>query len=108
MKWSDAITRPAREPNRGTNSIVEERKGFTIRTRGDTSGTIEHEYECPVHGRFKAMVPRSGVPDGLHCSVTRESETWERPCGRYLVCWLESPWCAPLVGIGVAAGEVKG
>lgn len=102
MKWSDTITRPAREPNRGTNSIVEERKGFTIRTRGDTSGMIEHEYECPVHGRFKRSVPRRDVPDREECGVPLRRDHDHR----HVECGMLSSWCAPLVGIGWSAGEV--
>lgn len=47
---------------------------FTIKVRGDSTGTVLHDYHCPVHGRFEASVPRANVPDQLPCPLPRDSE----------------------------------
>jgi hypothetical protein len=101
--WHDSIVRPGREPSRGTGSTVEQRTGYVVRTRGDTDGFIEHEYECPVHGRFRESVERSSVPDEAKCSSPIMGPLYfgQLYCGQY------SPWVPPLVGIGRAAGEVE-
>ena len=99
MRWTETESPYRGEPSYGTNSIVVERKGYNVRTRGDTSGTIEHEYECPVHGRFKAHVPRADVPDEEKC------RTW---LSVTLFCGQWSRWVPPLVGVGKSSGEVTG
>lgn len=119
MKWHETTSPYRGERSVGTGSTVVERKGYRVRTRGDTTGTIEHEYECPVHGRFRAMVPRVDVPDAVVCG--REVGipgfvecTDVAGCGpadghRHLVnvlCGSSSRWVPPLVGIGVESGMV--
>jgi hypothetical protein len=108
MRWTETSSPYRREPSYGTGSVVVERKGYNVRTRGDTSGTIEHEYECPVHGRFKAMVPRVDVPDARQCptasghTLSRDGE-WSST-----FCTSVARWVPPLVGVGRSSGEVTG
>jgi len=85
--------------------VVEQRKGYTVRSRGATDGMIEHDYECPVHGRFTVKVPRASVPDWVRCMREIHSEWNEQDFG---TCRHRSLWCPPIVGIGWAAGEVTG
>lgn len=99
-RWIDTASPYRGDPSHGTGSTIVERKGYNVRTRGDTGGTIEHEYECPVHGRFKALVPRADVPDEIGCAARAERHHIVRACGA------RSLWCPPVVGIGFAAGEV--
>ena len=105
-------------PSGGSNagSVVEERKGFVIRSRGDVGGVIRHEYECPVHGRFSREVSRASVPETVQCrsgatgcdfvmavwALPRYPWQWSEACDR------DASWCPPLVSIGIPAGEVTG
>lgn len=85
--------------------VVEQRRGYTVRSRGATDGMIEHDYECPVHGRFAVKVPRASVPDWVRCSVDCVTDDGYE---QIYDCHRISPWCPPIVGIGWAAGEVTG
>lgn len=52
---------------------------FIIRLRGDVEGLIEHEYLCPLHGRFLASVVRADPPDNVPCKLDlfcREQAWW--------------------------------
>lgn len=40
---------------------------WTLKLRGDLTGTIAHEYLCPEHGRFTAEVSRADPPDEAAC-----------------------------------------
>ena len=74
--------------------------------RGDSTGTIAHEYLCPEHGRFTAEVPRADVPDEMFCrqmgpGAVRIGEEWHDVyCGR------SSPWSPGGVSTRVKQGEV--
>lgn len=93
---------------------TEQKRGFTVRTRGDTSGTVMHTYRCPVHGEFDAMVPRSEVPNRVRCTVgpvrisglshggTGPDHGYDKP-----ECRTWSPWAGSRCGIGVSAGYVE-
>lgn len=110
MKWSEhEKVRPVlfapTVVHRGVG-VVEERKGYTVRTSGDVDKLVPHEYECPVHGRFTVEVKASDVPDEERCPV--EAETPEA-CDCGCSCSLASPWCgSSQVGIGISSGEVTG
>jgi len=56
---------------------------FTIRVRGATSGMIEHEYLCSVHGRFIANVSRADSPDVIPCKLDPfcREQAWWSPSG---------------------------
>lgn len=97
--WHDSIVRAGREPSRGTGSVVEQRVGYTVRTRGDIGGWIEHEYECPVHGRFSRTMKRHVIEDVIQCA-----RGWQTNEATKCTEW--ATWVPPLVGIGRAAGEV--
>jgi hypothetical protein len=74
---------------------------FTIRTRGDVDGLIEHEYLCPVHGRFTRSVSRASAPDSVVCG-----RITGLPWLVAKVCMLDSPWSpssAPCVSIPVVS-----
>lgn len=105
MKWHETQS-PYRDPHsRGTGStVIDHPAGFKIRTRGDTTGTVEHDYECPVHGRFRRDVPRVSVPDHVACEIVLASapEIGDIHCGN------RSVWCAPMFGVGLEPGAVRG
>lgn len=64
---------------------------FTVKLRGASSGTIQHEYLCPVHGRFTADVPRADVPDEMPCpDFEYVDASTMRSVGNH--CGLTSPW----------------
>lgn len=69
---------------------------FTIKLRGASSGTIQHEYLCPVHGRFTADVPRADVPDEMPCPESEAVGKAAWSPGVVLQklnrCGLTSPW----------------
>lgn len=90
--------------SRGAAQHVEERKGFRIVLRGAVGHLVDHDYECPVHGRFTRAVPSDAVPDALPCPKVVEHLLSMPP--QPVACGAASPWCAPRVGQGYAAGEV--
>lgn len=83
---------------------------WTLKLRGDPTGTIVHEYLCPFHGRFTSEVPRSDVPDEMLCPV-RLSESdaialygaLSQASSR---CGLSSPWSPSGITSRVKPGEV--
>lgn len=108
----------------------EERKGYIVRTRGDTEGMIKHEYVCPLHGKFEAMVERAYVPDVISCPLeswsindddveypTREAaedhvrDVMKAGLDEVMLvmskCHADAPWAGAAMGIGVSAGEVS-
>jgi hypothetical protein len=88
--------------SRGTGSIVTERKGYVLRTRGEHNRLVRHDYRCPVHGVFEEMVPSGDVPDAMPCFVTVVTD--EHGAGQ---CHQRSPWQYPTVAQGISAGSVK-
>lgn len=52
---------------------------FTYKIRGDASAPIAAEFECPVHGRFEATMPRDRMPDALPCLSCDEPSPWRFP-----------------------------
>lgn len=136
MKWSEhEKVRPVlfapTVVHRGVG-IVEERKGYTVRTSGDVDKLVPHEYECPVHGRFAVELPASDVPDELPCNLnswtpagTDLEYATEAACRTAIRdacgardddmrletqrCAATSYWCgSSRVGIGISSGEVTG
>ena len=88
--------------SRGTGSIVTERPGYILRTRGEHNRLVRHDYRCPVHGVFETIVPSGDVPDEVKCRHMVDGEyRGSLDCGKH------SPWQAPSVGQGWAAGTVK-
>lgn len=99
-----------------SGETTEERKGWTLRRRGDSEGQVLHSYRCPVHGVFDAMVSRAEVPDAVRCpegpgscdaeeaglniQLMAQGLEVEDVCGDF------SPWAGSRCGIGHAAGEV--
>ena len=73
---------------------------WTLKLRGDPTGTIVHEYLCPVHGRFEMKVPRADVPDAETCPFPIVDAA-----GRY-TCSLRSPWSPSGITSRVKPGEV--
>lgn len=79
---------------------------WTLKLRGDPTGTIIHEYLCPLHGRFEAEVSRADVPDEVRCEAmgpgaVRQGEQWHAvPCGA------SSPWSPSGITSRVKPGEV--
>ncbi len=100
-RWVDTMVERQRSWNAQGERAPAQARGATwgIRVRGDTSGLISHEYECPVHGRFEALVPRAGVPDDVCCPHPTDNREVDA-CGK------SARWCPPLVGVGKSAGEV--
>lgn len=104
---------PYREdPSYGTGAVIDDSKGFRIRTRGAKGeGSIEHDYECPVHGRFSAMVPRAEVPDFVECSARRDdSPVILTSFGMLSLlgeCCMKSPWRASTFATGISSGSVR-
>lgn len=98
---------PYTDPNsRGTGSIVTERKGYILRTRGEHNRMVRHDYVCPVHGVHEHMVSSGDVPNEMPCCFVVTSE----PCGsdwRHVICGESSPWRHPTVNQGLSAGSVK-
>lgn len=90
--------------SRGAAQHVEERKGFTLVVRGDVGRMIDHDFECPAHGVFTASVPSDAVPDVMPCPTIVEQRLSDPAIP--VTCAGHSPWRAPLVGQGYAAGEV--
>lgn len=98
---------PYADPHsRGTGSIVTERRGYILRTRGEHNRMVRHDYRCPVHGVFEAMVQSGDVPDEMPCGHRIYSATpgWEHV---WTECDRESPWQYPTVAQGLSAGSVK-
>ncbi len=93
---------PYTDPHsRGTGSIVHERNGYILRTRGEHNRMVRHDYRCPVHGLFEAMVPSGDVPDIVPCNV---------PLALYMSgvqCGMSASWQSPNVAQGWTAGTVK-
>src|SRR5678815_1409542 len=91
---------------------------WTLKLRGDPTGTITHEYMCPVHGRFTAEVPRADVPDEVFCAMTDRclclevGESRGQTCPvhdlrrRPARCGLASPWSPSGITSRVKHGEV--
>lgn len=79
--------------SRGTGSIVTERNGYILRTRGEHNRLVRHDYRCPVHGVFEATTPSGEVPDVMLCPFDS--------------CTKMSPWQYPSVAQGISAGKVK-
>lgn len=77
---------------------------WTLKLRGDPTGTIVHEYLCPVHGRFDVEVERAEVPDSVPCAhrddFIMEGDRACSPCG------LSSPWSPSGIVSRVKPGEV--
>lgn len=136
MKWSEhEKVRPVlfapTVVHRGVG-VVEERKGYTVRTSGDVDKLVPHEYECPVHGRFVVEVKASDVPDRSQCTAELDpyvdwltaynaaveardvaaaavaANALQRLAfSRPARCGLSSYWCgSSKVGIGISSGEV--
>lgn len=117
MKDLDLYTTHTRDVVRPTMVVVpggpvehvEEKRGFVVRTRGDTSGAVMHTYRCPVHGEFDRMVPRDRVPDRVACSqmctATVDHGSYQLT-GQH-ICGEVSPWGGSRCGIGVSAGYVE-
>jgi hypothetical protein len=86
-------------------------RGWTLRRRGDSEGTVVHSYRCPVHGVFDRHVSREDVPDSVACEARLGCHCGQSDCktyGCYDRCREDSPWAGSLCGIGWAAGEVTG
>jgi hypothetical protein len=85
---------------------------FTIKLRGASSGTIQHEYLCPVHGRFTADVPRADVPDEVFCPARyTDGKSWG-PAQKVNTCGLTSPWSPSSIAtkistIGFSRGKAE-
>lgn len=102
-------------------STVEQRKGYVVRSRGDTAALrqrlgveprrIPREFVCPVHGRFTREVDETvdevscdadedfdftGMSAAEACEVSNQLNT----------CGLTSPWSPSSVGQGKSSGEV--
>ena len=103
-------------------SDVEERRGYRVRTRGDTAAArerlgveprrIPREFVCPVHGRFTLEVdeqtdevacPCEADLDLSGCSVAEGVEI-SNCVGR---CGRTAPWSPSAVGQGKSSGEVS-
>lgn len=110
MKDLDLYTTHTRDVVRPTMVVVpggpvehvEEKRGFVVRTRGDTEGRVMHQYRCPVHGLFDAMVPRFFVPDVIRCDHPVKRASFDDN-----FCDRESHWAGSACGIGVSAGYVE-
>lgn len=90
---------PYTDPHsRGTGSIVHERKGYILRTRGDHGHPVPHDYLCESHGVFEAKVPSGEVPHEIPC---------RHPSTVYMGCSKMATYQAPIVAQGWAAGTVK-
>lgn len=110
-------------------SQATERCGYVLRERGDVDGAVAHEYRCPIHGRFTAMVSRRDVPDEMPCpliSWTPAGTDLEYPteeavrsaireaCGgadsemelETQRCAATAPWSPSTIGVGKSSGEV--
>lgn len=79
---------------------------FTIKLRGDQSGTVLHEYHCPVHGRFEADVPRASVPDAVPCPELCHEDGYDDGDGDGHPCRASSPWSPSAVTCRVKIAEV--
>lgn len=90
---------------------------WTLKLRGDPTGTIIHDYLCPVHGRFEAEVSRADVPDVMPCPrhegklvpatqflSLAEAERIRSSLGA--VCGAASPWSPSGITSRVKPGEV--
>ena len=108
---------PYSDPHsRGTGSIVTQRKGYILRTRGEHNRLVRHDYRCPVHGVFEAMVPSGEVPAEMSCQKRSEPRMFDlfgatgqeiERIKELYVCGKPSPWQTPTVAQGWAAGSVK-
>jgi len=76
---------------------------WKLTLRGDSTGTIAHEYLCPEHGRFTAEVPRADVPDEVFCPVRSD---FIIEGDRQVYCGRTSPWSPGGVSTRVKQGEV--
>lgn len=99
---------PYQDPHsRGTGSIVTERKGYILRTRGEHNRLVRHDYRCPEHGLFEALVPSDAVPDAMPCISMDHRFINAIDHGPWSYCNLPSPYQPPTVAQGLAAGKVK-
>lgn len=96
------------------STVTEHPAGFRVRTRGDTGGTVKHEYRCPVHGVFEAMVPRAEVPDAVVCQVRCPHFHADGylvvegyPSTNANICGRTSPWAGSSCSIGISSGMVR-
>ena len=82
---------------------------WTMKLRGDPTGTITHEYLCPVHGRFDVEVKRVEVPDSVTCSAWLWPAEDVHPSNHHYVprCGLSSPWSPSGIVSRVKQGEVS-
>ena len=80
---------------------------FVIKIRG-AGGSILCDFECPVHGRFEAMVPRDASDTALCPAIVTAydedlNSTFECACDR------ESPWApTPIHGRVKLASVTQG
>jgi hypothetical protein len=96
---------PYADPHsRGTGSIVTERKGYVLRTRGEHNRLVRHDYRCPVHGIIERDVNSGDVPDYMQCPVT--VGIYNDPSNAHQ-CTEMMPWQYPTVAQGLSAGSVK-
>jgi hypothetical protein len=86
---------------RGPKRLWDAPAGRVTRERGAVGRLVQHDYLCPVHGRFEASVPSSDVPDTLMCPVllTEPGFAIHEPCSR------SSPWSPSTFGIWPSSGE---
>ncbi len=120
LRWhNEAVVRPqifvVPGDSTANSSVVPRGKTWGIRTRGDTGGVVAHEYRCPVHGVFTALVSRASVPDEVACQRIESlvvGYAGMRPHIDALyqdhVCDLPSPWAGSSVAIGIEPGMVTG
>lgn len=99
---------PYQDPHsRGTGSIVTQRKGYILRTRGEHNRLVRHDFDCPLHGVFEARVPSGDVPTEMPCSVMLWCVVNGEVTDRQVSCGEPSPYRVPVVGQGLASGSVK-
>lgn len=79
---------------------------WTLKLRGDPTGTIAHEYLCPEHGRFTADVPRSDVPDEVFCPILADGSGYHHHWPDRDYCGRTSRWSPGRISTHVKAGEV--
>jgi hypothetical protein len=89
--------------SRGTGSIVTERKGYILRTRGEHNRLVRHDYRCPIHGVFEVMVRSGDVPESMPCPA----EILTRVFTCTWICCMNSEYVTPTVAQGWSAGKVK-
>jgi hypothetical protein len=100
------------QDTRGPARLWNHPAGWVMRERGDTDGTVLHDYLCPVHGRFEARVARNAVPDVTPCehrlTVMDSIVEYERIDQAGSICGLPSPWSPGSVAVWKSSGEVAG